>query len=244
MLNKCRAISLKYFLCFYRRMMRPDIVKHHGIKIPIGPEVSDVIRTSIYWSAYEDHEVRTLKQVLKQTDSVLDIGAGIGFVSSFIAKEIGSDNVIVYEANPKLIPAIKNTFAHNNVSPALKNKILSNNNGSVPFYVCENFWSSSTVRRYDSDQKIEVETEDINTVISSRNITTIVMDIEGGEAELFSKINDYSTIERIIFEIHPHVIGQAASMNVIKTLIEKGFFIDFNYVSSNVLFFEKIKEDL
>ena len=50
---------------------------------------------------YELQEARALAEFVKPEDVVMDIGAGVGFVSILAARIVGGPNVIAVEANPE-----------------------------------------------------------------------------------------------------------------------------------------------
>jgi tRNA G37 N-methylase Trm5 len=69
---------------------------------------------------YENEEIDIIKNTLEKDDVVLESGAGIGFLSTFIALQNGSENVFAYEANENLFKGIEEVYKLNGVSPSLK----------------------------------------------------------------------------------------------------------------------------
>jgi hypothetical protein len=67
------------------------------------------------------------------------------------------------------------------------------------------------------------------------------MDIEGGEKELIYKIN-FDLIDKLLIEIHPHVIGNTQATKIIAYLFEKGFELDFSLSKGIVFYFTKSLE--
>jgi len=64
-------------------------------------------------------ELQLLGTLLVPDDTVLDLGAGLGLVSAYCAKRIGSERVFAYEADPDLEPCIRETYQLNDVEPSL-----------------------------------------------------------------------------------------------------------------------------
>ena len=93
--------QLKYIA---RRIIQKNIITIHGVTLNIEHQsINKNLRHHFYKGTYEGEELRVLKKVLTSSDRVLEIGAGIGFLSAFCAKLIGDNNVVAYEANPQMI---------------------------------------------------------------------------------------------------------------------------------------------
>lgn len=137
-----------------------------------------------------------------------------------------------------MIKKINETYYLNNVKPSLSNVILAREEGMTDFYIEQDFWSSSTMKRSAKSNKINVKTENISKIIKKINPSLLIMDIEGGEKELIST-TDFYNIKKFIIEIHPHVIGEKNASIVIKDILSKGFVIKFNDSKNSIFIFEK-----
>jgi len=62
--------------------------------------------------------------LLKKDDTVLEIGGGCGFISSFIWKKGLATKIHVVEASPEMIEVIRDTHQLNNVQAELHHEIL------------------------------------------------------------------------------------------------------------------------
>ena len=93
------------------------IVSHMGVALDIGsdlflPELREsVIRRG--W--FEAPEAEALRALVQPEDVFLEIGAGSGFISSFVWSLRRASRIIAVEANPSLTPMIKSTHALNGV---------------------------------------------------------------------------------------------------------------------------------
>ncbi len=93
------------------------IVESHGIKFPLVEGViSERMERVMERGRYDSGEVRILRRVLRPTDRVLELGAGIGVVSTAAAEITGPENVVAIEANPNLVPLIAETHKLNDLS--------------------------------------------------------------------------------------------------------------------------------
>jgi len=126
-----------------------------------------------------------LEKVLGENDRVFEIGAGIGFLSTYCAKKIASDRVVAYEANPQMIDKIKETYKLNNVNPTINNAILMDKDGEINFYLEDDFWSSSMIKRSDNAKEVKVKIANINDELKKYNPNFLIIDIEGGKKCLY-----------------------------------------------------------
>lgn len=241
LINKILFRIIRDIKFYYRKLFHVNDMSLSGVRVNLKHyNISSELKNFFYKEEYEKEELGILKRKLKQHDRVMEIGAGIGFLSTYCAKKIGDENVFAFEANPFIIDKIRETYALNNVNPSITNSLLSDREGSIGFYLEKNFWSSSTHKRSDSSRYVEVQTEDINQKIKTIDPSLLIVDIEGGEKELIPLIDFSKTnIRKIVIEIHPHVIGLRAASEVICKIVSEGFSLDFGLSGSRVFFFIK-----
>jgi len=229
--KKIRKIKTKFFI--------PDLAIHEQISLPLTNQyLSGKVKKEIYIGPYEKHEISILKRTLSHEDKVMEIGSGIGYVSTWCAKTLGLRRVVTYEANPNLIEIIKDTHRINAVDVELLNCILGKGHGTQSFYMENNFVSSSTIQRTSDAIKVQVRTCDLNAEVRRIKPTFLICDIEGGEYHIFESIQ-FETIRKICLEIHPHVIGNKKTTEVFRNIVHEGFICDFSLTSKNVYFFER-----
>ncbi len=221
-----RIFRLKrYPKLWWRTWRQPDRITYHGVKLDLGYHVTPEIRRDIYAERYERGEARWLMWELEPSDIVMEIGAGMGFVSTLCALRLGSERVFAYEANPALIPVAEATYKLNDVQPTLINGILGSEDGSVEFYVEEDFVASSVHRRSEEATAVSVPKIDVKREIEKIKPTFMVVDVEGAEYDLVPLI-DWSEIQKVIIDLHPHVIGEAKTAKVLAVLTHSGLEID------------------
>ncbi len=225
-------------LKYINKFIKPNMVNYNGVKLIVNNElISNHIRSIVYSYAYEKEEIVILSQVLKKEDIVMEVGAGMGFLSIFCSK-VNNNNVIAYEANPNMIKLIQENYRLNNVKPVIKNIILSDKKDKIDFYLENNFYSSSTIKRTNEAELIKIETEDINNEIIKYKITFLIVDIEGGEKDLIKKINfERNNINKLLLELHPHVIGDESVNKVINYIMNSGFLLDTAKSGNYVYYF-------
>jgi FkbM family methyltransferase len=224
-------------LYVYRKLRGPNIISNYGVKIGIDKHISNNILQFLYNGSYEGQEINILLNKLSKKDIVLDIGAGLGFLTCWCAKKIGSEKVYAVEANPHMIQPIMNNFSLNHVHPTLWNIAISDKK-KLSLYIENEFWSSSIIKRSENPQCVEVETKSGNEIIKVTKANFLLVDIEGGEENLLPELN-LDSINKLLIEIHPHVIGKKGASSVIKCILDKGLSLDTRYAFGDVLFFER-----
>src|SRR2546425_11253511 len=84
-----------------------------GVQTCALPILSPQVERTVSRGRYEQDEFRLIEQVLSPGDVVLEVGAGLGLVSAYCAKRLGSSRVFAYEANPDLEACIRETYSLN-----------------------------------------------------------------------------------------------------------------------------------
>ena len=133
-----------------------------GVRLRLGGHLTQNIRERILSGNYEQEEMRGLSAILAPTDVVMEIGAGIGFLSSHCAKVVGSENIYAFEANPELEAVIRDTYELNGVSPHLEICVLAHQGGERTFYLEETFLKSSLTSRGERTRAVRVPAKRLN----------------------------------------------------------------------------------
>ena len=108
--------------------------------------MSPRVERTVSRGRYEEDELRLIGQMLAPDDVVLEVGAGLGLVSAYCAKRLGSSCVFAYEANPDLEACIRETYALNKVQPTLEMCAVGADAGRVTLYRSRHLWASSVFR--------------------------------------------------------------------------------------------------
>lgn len=203
-----------------------DVIDVAGVRLELTPRFSDTMLRVITDRSYERDELELVRSTLSPQDIVLEIGAGIGLLSTFCAQRIGSARIFTFEANPALEPVIRRTFALNKVEPSLEICLLGKEtSGCTRFYVERDFWSSSVVRRSAAARPIEVPNRSLYETLSRIRPTYLIVDVEGAEYDLVQYF-DYPSIRKIAIELHARVIGIEKTDYVRRSLSAAGFTVD------------------
>ena len=85
-----------------------------GIKLSVpGKLLNDRIAGKLVSGGYEAHEARAVQMRVKPGQRVLELGAGLGYVSSVCARLTGPQNVTSVEANPVMVPVVQDNLDRN-----------------------------------------------------------------------------------------------------------------------------------
>jgi FkbM family methyltransferase len=214
-----------------------------GIELAIErPLMSDGDIRAIQTGRWEPNESALAKAALKPGDRVLEAGACLGYVSMVMARLVGPENVFAYEANPAPIDTARRNFARNGLNVELTNAILVNRQRyegagqSVTFYVSNAVVSSSSIGK--QGRSIAVPAVCLEDEIARRGCNVLMLDIEGGEADLLCDA-DLRSIDKIIMETHYRKAGRAEIDGMIRALYVKGFAIDLSLARGEVIYMDR-----
>jgi FkbM family methyltransferase len=193
-----------------------------GVRLRLGGHLSQSITERILSGNYEQDEMRGLSVILAPKDVVMEIGAGLGFLSSHCAKVVGSENTYAFEANPELEAVIRDTYELNGVSPHLEICVLAHEDSERTFYLEESFLVSSLTSQGQRTRAVKVPAKLLNAEIARIQPSVLMIDIEGGEFELFPEI-DLRTVRKIVMELHPRNAEREKTRSLISDLYARGF---------------------
>lgn len=201
----------------------------HGIKLDLAKgEVSPVIWNALEDGSYEAKEARSILKAIKPGDRVLELGSGIGVITSIIAG-IKDVSVWAFEANPGTAALAERIIKAN--CPA-DNVVFSQGllTAHAPhvhaFYVRKDLWMSSMDENQGPyEQRIEIPSENIDAFIDRHHINALVMDIEGAEHDLLQNAR-LDGVERIFVELHDHLYHLAGIRDITQALALKGYSYD------------------
>ena len=220
-----------------RRVHRPQWQPVAGIELPLKhPLITPPIERDIYFGDYERKELDVIERRLEPADTVMEVGAGIGFLSAYCARVLGDDRVFAYEANPALLELVTAVHARNKVRPQVTQALLGEGDGERDFFVEPDYWASSLVRRSPKATCVRIRQIDFNSELRRVAPSFLIVDIEGGEYELLRNA-DLSGVSKLCIEIHPDVLGNARVSEMFARLMGAGLALDFTLMRKNVFYF-------
>ena len=217
-----------------------DVVFPYDPKVITQP-IEDAIRSG----SFESEEAAELAHIVEPGDSVLEIGAGTGFISTLLSRFDKVNSVLAVEANPALLPYMAQLHAANDVINVRRlNAVLSNGGGtSLPFYQRCDFWMGSLSAEPNAYLSVvDVPVQSLDRIIAENQISMIVCDIEGAETQIFAQAN-LGAVTRIYVELHDHITGLKGVHSLFGEMTAQGFTLDPRHSAGSVVLFRKVDEN-
>nr|WP_246723703.1 FkbM family methyltransferase [Rhizobium sp. ARZ01] len=215
------------------RSHAPIIVDRvQGVKVRFNTEYMTAEQAEIIKAGkYERKEIKAILNCLKGGERVLELGGGIGYVSTVVCKHRNPSSYDVVEASPRMIPVIKDTHELNGVGSARVHHCIATSDkdalerGYYEFNLGKNFLASSITNIRNTDGVAQVPTVSIAKFMEEQKPQVLIADIEGAEVGLLTDV-DISCLDRIILEIHPKIVGPAGIKSIFDDMSKHGFTYD------------------
>jgi len=188
-----------------KRRSKNDIYKIQGNYMYI--DKNDSLMLS-YYGIYEPKETKLIKNIVKPTFTVIDIGAHIGYYTLIMARK--AKIVYAFEPNPYNFELLKRNIEINRLTNVrLYNKAVGNLNGKANLFISN--LNSGMSRVYNSiyceKEPLEIDMIRLDDIIDK--VDFIKMDIEGSELGALNgmkKILENGVI--LLMEFHPPSIRE------------------------------------
>jgi len=219
-----------------------------GITFPDDPQiVTPKIATKLERGTYERPESKALEFCVSEGSKLVELGAGIGFVSSLASVKHKAGHITCVEANPELCDYIRKVHSANGMTNATVINAVAlgrddaKNCTTMPFYVTDPFWSSSLLKPAKGEAHcIDVPTVSLSHVIAEAEAETLIVDIEGGEVDLFDDV-DLSPLQFIMMELHTRKTGPRGIVKVFENMHRHGFFYHQRASGDGVVLFKRYR---
>lgn len=200
-----------------------DRVSYHSVVLDLSdPVISTRLKARFPLGLYEDSEVGLIEEQLPDDKPVVELGGGIGFISCFTDSILNDVKHVVVEANPKLVEIIETNRALNDASFDIRHSAYQSSGEETDFYVHEKFVGGSVQRT--TDRVIRVDGESLEEILDSfEEKITLIVDIEGGEFDLFENEMDLLVNHCSHLFIEFHEFTDANIEQYEKELVDLGF---------------------
>jgi FkbM family methyltransferase len=227
-----------HWLAYQFRVLRRPVITIEGVQIRVGRHMSRRVERALSKGGYVRQELQLIGTLLEPDDVVLEVGAGLGLVSSYCAKRVGSKRVFAFEADPDLEPCIRETYELNGIEPHLDMCAVGARAGRITIYRDKHLVSSSVGRRRGGTRPVEVPGKALNYLVQRNKPSLLIIDAEGAERNLFDGAQ-LPTVTRIVLELHDQVIGAQGTDRVRATLARLGYREDRGLSTSEHLVLRK-----
>lgn len=192
---------------------------------------------------YEETEANAAVARVQPGMRVLELGAGLGYVSTTCAARAGAENLLSIEANPALIPVIRANLDRNGHHAArlrLGAVTGGQGEGEILFQANAAFLGGSIARPDAAEEEVVAVPElNIRDLLAEHRPNVVVMDIEGSEQWLFDKPWN-PQLRFLIVELHPPRYGMKAIKRIVDCMSETGLTYDPVTSSGRVLGFRRV----
>jgi FkbM family methyltransferase len=195
------------------------------------PNIVGPVDAALYGGIYELPEITAVRTLTEPHDRVLEIGAGLGIVTTVAAR--AAEHVTAFEANPMLRPSLERTFALNEVDVDLRMQPVAEQRGEARIAVDDLFWTSRL-----RDEGLPVEAVAFSDLLEEISPTFLILDGEGIERELLADPLP-GHVQKLVLELHPDEIGEAECEGIGERLAEGGFVRRDDLSVTNVLVAER-----
>lgn len=181
-------------------------------------------RSRFFFHSYEKSDADLVEKYIQPEDSVLELGACIGFLACITNKRLVNPTChVVVEANPLLIPWIERNKLRNSCSFRIEHCLVSNNSDGV-FYIHDLIVGGSAVRK--TKQIVKVPVKDVSALFKYSSPTVIIVNIEGAELDFLRQAASLlGNVRLAIVDMHDFIIGHDGCDECRKILTNAGFIL-------------------
>jgi len=214
-----------------------------GIKLINSTAISANLQWRIENQNYEKTEIDLVLDTVDENDVVLEIGAGIGAVSTMILTHKKVKKYMCVEANPQLISLIKKNHRINNIDNCeIVSGVMTNDVSmhEFDFYVCDDFWESSLRKPASGCTKVlKISGHNFSEFLQRHQPSFIICDIEGGEFDLFTQGVDLSSVRKICIEVHSS--SPKEYLDLYAFFVDQGLYLENPPLKEGVALFRRRK---
>ncbi len=229
--------ALKLFHNAYKALYnasKPAYIFMRGKKFYLDPE--DSLEVGRQGEAYEKETADVFKKYIKQGNTVIDVGANIGFFTRLAADLVGSKGrVFAFEPNPYFFRVLeKNAQEIHRDNVEVFQKALSDRVTTAEFLTAgvlvHEGSSAGAMVEIGAGQKIVVETETLDNFFKTTggSVDFLKMDIEGSELLALrgaSLMLENNPKLKLVLEFNPRLlkVGGTDPAQFLSFLTERGF---------------------
>jgi FkbM family methyltransferase len=216
----------------------------HGITLEIPQAVQTPgLMGRLDRGTYEEDEAHAAKKRIKPGLRVLELGAGLGFVSNICAAQAGAENLLSVEANPAMVPVIRANLDRNGNEKAqlIHGAVTGDEDGGDIAFQANAAFLGGSLARPDvaAEDLVDVPRIGIRTLIARHSPQVVLMDVEGAEAELFDSPWN-PQLRFLIVELHPPRYPATVIKRIVDCMSETGLTYDPQTSRGRILGFRRV----
>ena len=205
--NYIRRLRLKHY-----NMVNGDNYKFAGFDISIPNDTAFNLKYSIIRNRYEKSEQKLINKYLIPDTNVIELGGSLGLVSKLITNVLNTQSIfVVIEANPNIINYCKKNIylKRRSHSTFVENFAIAYGVDKIKFHISEDV-SCSRVANEELIENMEIPACTLASIVNKYlgdKPFTLVMDIEGGEVDVFKYDKEIlKNCSLAIVEVHSQII--------------------------------------
>jgi FkbM family methyltransferase len=189
---------------------------------------------------YEEDEANAALRCVRPGFRVLELGAGLGYVTALCAQRTAPENVMSVEANPALLPVIAANLARNGlrgvklVHGAVTGATAPG--GTALFAVSGGFTGSALDGR---GRRLRVPLISVHALIREHKPHVVLMDVEGAEALMFDRLWT-CPLRFCVMELHPKKYPPSVIKTIVDAMSQMGMTYDPATSRGKILGFRKV----
>lgn len=201
-----------------------------GLHLDVPDQIlTSEIETALREGRYEWGELRALKNVLRPTDRLLDIGSAIGFIACHACQIIEPKYLTCVEANPDMMPVLEANLERNGFTQArvCHGAVVDDGyQGEELSYQLRASYLGSRIagtHKVGKDSRlVTVPAIRLSDLLTAFEPDVISMDVEGVEVDL-AKHLWAGNVRTVIMEIHTQHYGLAQVHEIFDGMARNGF---------------------
>lgn len=195
-----------------------------GLKMYLDPRDLAITPHLALDGVWEHRITSAWIKVLKPNFTILDIGSNNGYYGALAAQLTDKKNskIVMFEANPKLIPYIKKTLSVNwlNEQTVVENLAIGDKDGELTLNILENYIGSSSVHDNAHVESYMKGKMNLKTADSVKVKSTSV--------DLYCKRNKIKAVDLIIMDIEGYEdVAYAGMRDTVKQSPDLTLFVEF-----------------
>lgn len=183
-----------------------------------------------------------VKNILKENEIVIDIGANIGYYALLEARLANKGKIYCIEPIPTNINLLKRSIELNNFKNiSVFQYAMGDKNGNSKMYIYDKCNWCSFTKNLDGNiiEEIEVPIITLDTFVESyvcQYPTFIRMDVEGYEYQIIKgafKILEINKPLKICIELHPHLMSRENMIELLNILKQRDFKVKAIFIDAS-----------
>ncbi|MFK7941075.1 MAG: FkbM family methyltransferase [Roseovarius sp.] len=218
----------------------------NGVTLEVPDHIlNDKIAAKMASGGYEALEAAGVQARVREGNRVMEFGSGVGYIASLAAGITGGENVVTVEANPDMIPVIRDNLDRNGHKAATLIHAavtgLEDAEPTISFERKKSFWSARLAGMDSNpDAVVDVPMVQLHPLLAQYRPHVVIMDIEGAEAHLFD--HKWPRHVRVVMmELHPKQYPDTVIKRIVDCMSASGLTYDPGPSRGRILGFRRIR---